>query len=217
MKLLKNIIVGFIVSFIGSLPLGYLTVVAFEIYTKSGMQPLVFYLLGVISVEVFVIYFTLIFAEKLSKNKKLIKFIEFFSVFFLLILAYTFYAHSQNDSPQESYLYKYVNYSPYMIGVLFNAVNFIQVPFWIGWNLYLLNNKYISAAMKFRFWYVGGTLAGSFFGIMFIALFLNYVSTADTFFSKYLMSHFIPLLFVGFAIFQVYRFYAKYISKKSRR
>lgn len=215
MQVLKNSIIGFLISFMGSLPMGYLTIVGFELYNKSGMAALVPYLFGVISIEVFVIYFTLIFADKLSRNKKLIKGIDFFYVLFLLALAYIFYMHSKSPTEEGSYWNEYASYSPFMIGVVLSAINFVQVPFWAAWNLYLLSNKFISAAMKFRFWYVGGTLAGSFFGIMTISLLLNYISNASGFFSKYLMSHVIPLLFVTLAIFQAYRFYHKYFAKKS--
>lgn len=214
MKVLKNIVIGFLISFMGSLPMGYLTIVGFELYDKLGMPALVSYLFGVISIEVFVIYFTLIFADKLSKNKKLIRIIDFFYVFFLLALAYIFYSHSKTTASEGSYWQEYASFSPYIIGIILSAINFVQVPFWVAWNLYLLSNKFISADLKFRFWYVGGTLAGSFFGIMTISLFLNYVSNASSFFAKYLTSHIIPLLFVTLAIFQAYRFYTKHIAKK---
>ena len=214
MQLFKNSIFGFLISFMGSLPMGYLTIVGFELYNKFGISALVSYLFGVISIEVFVIYFTLIFADKLSKNKKLIKAIDFFYVLFLLLLAYIFYSHSQAKTAEGSYWHEYAAYSPFIIGVVLSAINFVQVPFWTAWNLYLLSNKFISADFRLRFWYVGGTLAGSFFGIMTISLFLNYVSNASGFFSKYLMSHIIPLLFVSLAIFQGCRFYTKHILKK---
>lgn len=89
---LKNIFVGFLVSSIGSLPLGYLNVIGFEIYSKRGINSLVFFLLGVIFAEMFVIYFTLIFARQLANNKKLMKIIDFLAVIFLLIMAYSFFA-----------------------------------------------------------------------------------------------------------------------------
>jgi uncharacterized membrane protein YadS len=87
MQKVKNIGVGFLVSFIGSIPLGYLNVVGFDIYSQEGLTATISYLLGVVTIEFFVIYFTLIFAKKLSENKKLTKYIEGFSVLFVLVLA----------------------------------------------------------------------------------------------------------------------------------
>ena len=94
MQAIKNIVVGFVVSFIGSLPLGYLNIVGVEILSELGLNQLIFYLFGVISIEAFVIYSTVIFSNKLAESKKLMKFIDFFAVFFLLLIAYLFYAYS---------------------------------------------------------------------------------------------------------------------------
>lgn len=90
MKKVKNISVGFLVSFLGSVPLGYLNLVGLEIYAKSGLHNLVFFLFGVIFIETFVIYFTLLFARELIKNRKLMKVIDLFSVGFMLTLAFVF-------------------------------------------------------------------------------------------------------------------------------
>ena len=70
---LKNISVGFLVSFVGSIPLGYLNVVGYEIYLQQGFTTTICYLLGVILIEFFVIYFSLIFANQLASNAKLDK------------------------------------------------------------------------------------------------------------------------------------------------
>jgi hypothetical protein len=78
------------VSFIGSYTLGYLNVIGFEIYSKLGVSNLILFLLGVVFVEMFVIYFTLIFAKQLVSNKKLMKIIDFFAIFFLFIIGYSF-------------------------------------------------------------------------------------------------------------------------------
>ena len=162
MRALKNIFVGLLVSFIGSIPLGYLNIIGFEIYSKFGINSLVFYLFGVISVEVFVIYFTLVFAKKLVNNKKLMKAIDYFAILFLFVLAYSFYAHSNPRTAKQDDLDKYVMYSPYLIGLLLNCVNFLQFPFWTGWNLYLMNGNYIAVENKLKYFFVVGTAIGTF-------------------------------------------------------
>ena len=81
MKYLKNFIVGFLVSFVGSIPLGYLNFIGFEIYNKSDFTQLIHYLFGVVIIEGIVIYLTLYFANKLNLNPKIKKFIAIFSIF----------------------------------------------------------------------------------------------------------------------------------------
>ena len=210
MKALKNIFVGFLVSFIGSIPLGYLNVIGFEIYSKFGMNSLIFFLLGVIFVEMFVIYFTLIFAKQLVYNKKLMKIIDFFAVFFLLILGYSFYSNSNQTIGQQGILEKYAMYSPFFIGIFLNCINFIQLPFWTGWNLYLMNGNYISTVKKLKLYYVSGTLIGTFFGMLTLIIILNSLSQNSTSFSKYVMPIIIPSFFVVLAFVQMIKVYKKY-------
>ena len=90
MKVIKNIFVGFLVSFIGSIPLGYLNVVGFEIYKRYGLNQTALYLIGVIVIEFFVIFSTLIFATKLNNNKILLKLIEGFSIIFMFVFNFNF-------------------------------------------------------------------------------------------------------------------------------
>ena len=207
---LKNKFVGFLISFIGSIPLGYLNIVGYEVFKKFGIDETVFYLLGVISIELFVIYFTLIFANKLMTNTKLIKFIEGFSVLFMFILAYIFYASASSNTSEQSVLEKYIDYSPYVVGVILSCLNFIQIPFWTGWNLYLLNAKYIEISNSRKYFYVAGTVIGTFAGMLVLILSLNYVTNQTDFLAKYLMKYIIPMVFIGLGTLQAVKFYKKY-------
>ena len=206
MQNLKNIVVGFLVSFIGSIPLGYLNVVGFNIYNASGIQPTILYLLGVICIEFFVIYFTLVFANKLAKNEKLTKYIQGFSVVFMFILAAVFYFGSNSKTG----FFTSFHYMPFVLGIVLSCLNFVQIPFWTGWNLYLLNGNYIEVSNARKYLYVFGTVAGTFFGMLTLILSLHYFATNVDFLSKYLMQIIIPLVFLGLGIFQAIKFYRKH-------
>lgn len=212
MKALKNIAVGFVISFVGSLPLGYLNIIGVEVFSKFGMNSLVFYLFGVLVVEAVVIYFTVIFANQLAENKKLMKRIDFFAVFFLLMLAYLFYVHSNQTVGDHNYLEGYVRYSPFLIGMVLCGLNFLQIPFWMAWNLYLLNAKYIILAGNLKFHYIFGTLVGTFWGMFGAIVVLDSLSQTNFPFSKYIMPIGIPLFFVGLAFYQTFKVYKKYFK-----
>ncbi|WP_264566615.1 hypothetical protein [Flavobacterium sp. N3904] len=216
MKTLKNIIVGFIVSFVGSLPLGYLNIIGVEVLSKLGINSLVSYLLGVILIEAVVIYLTVIFSNQLAENKKLMKSIDFFAVFFLLLIAYVFYAYSNQTAEEHNYLEDYIQYSPFLIGMILCGLNFLQIPFWMGWNLYLMNAKYITLSKKLKFHYIFGTLAGTFFGMLAVIVLLNSLSQKILDYSKVFMPIVIPLFFVILAWFQARKVYKKYLKKTIR-
>jgi hypothetical protein len=215
MKQVKNISIGFLVSFLGSIPLGYLNLVGFEIYNKSGLENLFLFLLGIISVEFFVIYFTLSFAKQLANNIKLMKGIDFLAIFFLLILAYGFYMQTNSTLRDNSYIAKYMMYSPFFVGVLLNCSNFLQLPFWTGWNLYLMNEGYISSKKKFKYYYIAGTLIGVFLGMLSLILILQFIFKNTSFLFNYLMSVLIPLFFIVLAGIQTFKVYNKYFRSKA--
>lgn len=209
MKAVRNLLVGFGISFIGSVPLGYLNVVGFELYAEYGFSRLWPYLLGVVSEEAIVLYLTLVFAKKLSESGKWVKAIEALSIIFLLALAGYFYFRNAGEAVARP---AYVDYPPFLAGALLNAINFIQLPFWIGWNLFLLNAKYIYIGGSLKLLYLFGALAGTFAGMLVFILSLNYLSDSIEGMSRYLISLVIPSVFLGMALFQLYKFCQKYRS-----
>ena len=212
MKKLKNISVGFLVSFVGSIPLGYLNLAGLEIYSKFGLHNLIFFLFGVVFVETFVIYFTLLFAKQLVNNKKLMKIIDFFAVGFMFVLAYLFYSYSNQPVTSNSSINQFLMYSPFVIGIILNCFNFLQLPFWTSWNLYLVNGKYITTEKHLKYYYIAGTLIGIFLGMLTLIVTLQSIFQETNQFSKYIMPVFIPLFFVVLGSIQVFKVYKKYFK-----
>jgi hypothetical protein len=213
MKPIKNIIIGFIVSFIGSLPLGYLNIIGVEILSKFGMNSLLSYLFGVIVIEAVVIYYTVVFSTQLSLNKKLMKSIDYFAVFFLLLLGYAFFAYSNQTKQEHNYLEDYIQYSPFLIGMVLCGLNFLQIPFWMGWNLYLLNAKYITLSKTLKYHYILGSLIGTFFGMLAVIVLLDSLSQKLIAYSKVIIPIVIPMFFIALAFFQARKVYKKHIKK----
>jgi hypothetical protein len=212
MKRIKNISVGFLISFLGSIPLGYLNLVGLEIYAKSGLYNLLFFLFGVVFVETFVIYFTLLFAKQLVKNRKLMKIIDLFSVVFMFVLAYVFYLNFNQTTKSQNHLHEYLMYSPFVIGVILNCFNFLQLPFWTSWNLYLLNGKYITIERTLKYYYIAGTLIGIFLGMFSLIVILQTIFQKANQFSDLVLPVFIPIFFIILGSIQVFKVYKKYFK-----
>lgn len=202
MRALKNILVGFAVSFIGSIPLGYLNLIGFQIYSTSNLNQLNLYLIGVLLIEAIVIYSTLKLSSKVAMNPKWKNMISIFSFIFLIGIALLTY---NSTSSQENSLEKYnsfLSYSAFISGIILSSINFAQIPFWMSWNLYLTNENYIITSKKFSFLYVFGTISGTYFGMLAIIFSIdsaqnnNYIS--ENFFSNYIW-----VIFLGLAIFQL--------------
>lgn len=206
---MQNIIVGFFVSFVGSIPLGYLNVVGFQIYHNSDLSNLVQYLFGVVLIEGFVIYGTLVLARKISGNTKFLKAIAAFSVVFMLVLSVIFYIQLNSNSA-ENQLYAPLKYSSFLTGIILSSLNFVQIPFWVGWNLYLLNNSYIFAVGYLKILYAIGTIIGTFIGMLGFVLILQHFTDGNILSSNKIISIGIPAFFLIMAIFQGFKFFKKY-------
>lgn len=206
MQRFKNISVGFAVSFLGSIPLGYLNIVGFEIFKEFGFIKTCFFLLGVVTIEFLVVYFTLIFANKLLTKKKLLYFIKGFSVVFMFVLAYMFFTNG-DKSQQNKAIFASISNNFYSAGIVLSCFNFIQIPFWLSWNLNLLNQNYIRVDKGNKFFYILGTILGTFIGMLVLIVTLKHISTQTDFLTKYLLKFIIPFVFVGLGVFQGYKFY----------
>jgi hypothetical protein len=207
MKRVKNISIGFLVSFIGSIPLGYLNVIGYEIYNKSDLYQLILYLLGVVIIEAIVIYGTLFFAEKLSLKPKLKRNISLFSILFLLGLTYYFYNAGQSEQASKDYLILF-SYPSFIIGLILSCLNFAQIPFWLSWNLYLVNENYISETTNLKMYYFVGTLLGTFSGMLALIMGIQKISTTGVVNSTFLSSH-IWIIFLVLTLFQIVQFVRK--------
>ena len=205
MKAIKNITVGFAVSFIGSIPLGYLNIVGFQLYTQTDLMQLLYYLFGVVIVEAFVIYGTLQLVDQLNMNAKWKSRITFFSVFFLLFLAFYFYKNKVQNAQNEEEIVVLFRYPTLITGMLLSCFNFAQIPFWTTWNLFLLNGNYISNEKKCVGFYITGTVAGTFVGMLAFILGVNCIADYGLIAHKS-VSAYMPLLLVGLAVFQIYQF-----------
>lgn len=213
MNILKNIAVGFAVSFIGSIPLGYLNLIGYQIYSTSNFNQLNLYLFGVLCVEAIVIYTTLKLSSKLAMNPKWKNYISIFSFVFLLGIALLTYNSTSNDSNALDKYSSYLSYSALISGIILSSINFAQIPFWMSWNLYLTNENYIVSSGKQGIFYVLGTIAGTYLGMLAIIFSIQAAKDKDyispTFFSKHIW-----VIFFVLAIFQLFQIFRNNLKSK---
>jgi len=127
----------------------------------------------------------------------------------MFVLACVFF-FSANSEPLNKTLISNFSQHFFFVGIFLSCTNFIQIPFWLSWNLYLLNGNYIEVSKYKKYFYVFGTVTGTFFGMLVFILSLNFLTLQTDFLSKYLTRILIPLVFVGLGILQGIKFYKKY-------
>lgn len=215
MKSIQNIIVGFLVSCIGSIPLGYLNLIGFEIYIQTGIEQLMYYLSGVVLIEAVVIYCTLQMMHRLHLNSKWKSRVSVFSILFLFFMAYYFYSTDVKIAEKAEITATLFQFPAFLTGVFLSCINFAQIPFWMSWNLLLTSGKYISVERTPKWFYIIGTLIGTFSGMLILISGIKSVSNLG-FIHNQTISKSIPLLFVCLAFFQIYQLITEIRKVKSR-
>jgi len=199
---------GFFISFLGSLPLGYLNVIGLEILLEQGSIDTFSFISGVVIIELFVLWAVSKLAKWLVKQKKILVVIDVFTIlFFLGIACYLFITLNGDSSTSISELgrFKY----PIILGLLLNSLNFIQWPYWSGIYLYLFRTNKLKGNKKSNVIFILGALIGTYIGMLAFAyvgkfIFEDNVATL----SPYLNLIFV-FLFLAIGLIQLAQFSVK--------
>lgn len=203
---LKNIALGLVLSYLGSLPMGYLNLVGYQVYQKSGWESMAQYLLGVVVIEMGIIYVTFRFAQKLITYRKLHRALEALSAVFMVVLAVVFFTQPQTLTAVDFQQHA----TPLLLGILLSGVNIIQLPFWTGWNLWLLQKEYL-VRNRVVFYIVGAGI-GTFLGMLTLILALDFFASQFLTFSRYLFTLILPLFFFAMGSYQGIAYWRKYYN-----
>lgn len=165
-KLFKVFFLGWGISLFGTIPLGTLNIAAAQISVAEGVTTAVSFVAGAALVEVVYAFITLLFFERISRRKNLLKIIAHLSAYLLLLLCvFAFYAAFKNSYRSTSFIAWQTN-SYFVLGLLMSGINPAQVPFWLGWSAVLKSKGLLEMERKFYYWLISGIGMGTVFGLM---------------------------------------------------
>ncbi len=117
---MNPILLGFFISLLGSLPLGYINVVGLQILLEQGNISHLLFVLGIVFIQFFMLKSVSIGAKWLVKQKNLLLFIDVFTVLFFALLSYYFFTNynvatsSLSQFPLSGY--------PFLLGLFLNVL-----------------------------------------------------------------------------------------------
>jgi hypothetical protein len=197
MKLLKNILSGLIVSYIGSLPMGYLNLIGMNIFLTSGFTSLVLFISGIMLVEFFIIWGTLAFAGWLAQQDKLVTQLRILTAVFMFALAgWLYFGQPQHNAEPMSSIATSYHFGLFLLGAGLSMLNFMQFPFWAGWNIYLITNNLVSNKGWLRFVFIVSAVAGTLGGMITFTLSVREISEWFDSDLNMVMKWLLPLIFL---------------------
>jgi threonine/homoserine/homoserine lactone efflux protein len=154
---------GLIISFLGSLPPGTMTIAATYISAGSGTEAGFIYAAGSMLAEVLVVRLALSAIDRIGGKHKLFFILEIITALVLvaMTIACFYFATQINEiagTKKGSFLH------PFVSGFLLSITNPIHIPFWLGWSIVLMNRDILEVHPVQYNWYVTGIGIGSMLG-----------------------------------------------------
>lgn len=166
MKLARVFFWGMMVSFLGSLPLGTLNVLAMKISVEEGIKNAIWFSCGSLLTEMIYVRISLVGINWIRRQKKLFQWLEWITLFIVVALAVgsfmTAMKHHTSGQPVENNL---PDMHRFLLGISLSAVSPMQIPFWFGWSTVLFTKKVLQPNnWNYNLYIVGiglGTLMGN--------------------------------------------------------
>lgn len=163
LKLLRIFFTGIFIAFIGMLPLGTQNLAAMQIAISDGVEPAIVFALGMVVPDVVYVYITLLSMQWIQKQKKLFKVLEWITLTIVVALAAANFYAALHPSVHKNVLLS--NSLPkFLLGIVINGVNPMQIPFWFGWSTILFTKKVLDPRWKHFNIYATGVAIGMFAG-----------------------------------------------------
>jgi hypothetical protein len=164
----KSFLLGFLISFMGSLPLGYLNFIGLQVLIEQGNFAIISFILGIIVVEFFVLKIVSFGAKWVVGQKRLLLFIDVFTILFFASISWYFISNISNEKNFSLSQLQFATY-PVILGVLLNGLNAIQWPYWSGVYIYVFRTKKLKTTLKANYIFIIGALTGTGIGMLLFA------------------------------------------------
>lgn len=158
---------GLLISFIGTLPLGTLNVLAAQMAVDEGVKPAIWFSLGALLVEMIYVRLSLVAMDWIRRRRKWVRLLEGLTVIVILLLAFGSFRAAANPGHSSGIVIGAISASPVarlFTGILLSAINPLQIPFWFGWSTLLFQKKVLLPRSDHYNAYIAGIGLGTFAG-----------------------------------------------------
>lgn len=164
-KLIRILLWGLVISFLGSLPLGTLNVAAMQIGIQESIRDALYFSFGSLLVEMIYVRISLVGIDWVRKQQKLMKAMEWITFGIVLALAIgSFIAAMHHDDNAKNVMLNNSMHR-FILGMFMCAINPVQIPFWFGWSTVLFTKKILEPSRsQYNSYIIGigiGTLLGN--------------------------------------------------------
>jgi threonine/homoserine/homoserine lactone efflux protein len=159
---------GLLISFLGTLPLGTLNVLAARMAVDDGVGPAIWFSLGALIVEMIYVRLSLVAMDWVRRQKKWLRILEGLTVGVVLLLAIGSFWAAAHPYRRGNVGIGFISPAPIprlFTGMVLSAINPLQIPFWFGWSTVLFSKKMLLPRSDHYNIYIAGIGLGTFAGL----------------------------------------------------
>src|SRR6187549_653599 len=158
------LLLGFIISFLGQLPLGNMNLTATQLSVQENLRNAWKYGLGIVLVEIIYLRLALTGMDWVVEHKQLFAIMGWLAVIVFIALGVLAFVMARKQTSTKKGLLLNNKMDRFLLGVVVSGVNPAQIPFWFLWSTQLLDSKLLMPTTgQFNLFTVGaglGSLAG---------------------------------------------------------
>lgn len=199
---------GCLLSFLGQLPLGTMSITATQIAVQESVTAAWKYALGVCFVEMIYLRIVLSGMDWIMRYEIIFSIMGWLTALVFLILGILCIIHTKTRPENKKSMMLGFSINRFLLGLTMSALNPAQIPFWFIWSGYFMDIHWLSSNDSEFTWFTFGAGLGTLFGLGLYMVGGNWLVTKMKASTRQL-NNAIGIIFIVAAIVQFYRLFAK--------
>lgn len=202
MLLINHFFLGFIISFIGTIPPSTFNLLAIKRATSTGLRKAMTFAFGAVFIEFFYCFVAVIFSQYFLANKNISNLIELIAVPIFILLAYLFLTKKHVEPTANEQAPKGSN--DFVQGLFIGLINPTQITFWIGYSTYFISIGWMKEDLLYMTGFVVGVCAGSLVMLFIYAYYCKkwFYGNTPKLFTETVLNKIVGFIFIGLALIQ---------------
>jgi len=164
----SHLLLGFIVSFIGSIPPASINLLVIKIASTKGIKKALAFAAGAVFVEFVYSFIAILFSKYLLENQSINQTIQLVAIpVFLLLGCLSLFKRSKPEDVTEI-----EKGNEFVNGLFMGLINPLQIPFWMGYSSYFISIGWLKEDFLLITIFVIGIVLGTFL-LLFIFAFYS--------------------------------------------
>jgi threonine/homoserine/homoserine lactone efflux protein len=159
-----TIIFGFLVSFLGQLPLGNMSFTATQVGLQESISKAWQFAIGVAIIEMVYLRLALTGMDWVVQHRRVYLGLGWLTVLLFLVLGMMAIISAKKQTTESKALVLNNKLNRFVLGLSMSALNPVQIPFWVLWTSVMIQTKRLAVtSIDFNLFTIGagtGTIAG---------------------------------------------------------